>query len=160
MNFNKPKVLLLSIKPCFVQKILDGEKKVELRKVRPQLNPGDYILVYESAPAKILRGWFEVQNIVCAEPSLLWQEVKQDSGLTKREFDLYYENSSLGVGIFIKDKRITALPLHEVRLKWSNFRPPQSFHYLKDDEISLAEELTKYNLSFPDRLMPQLVLKY
>lgn len=160
MSLNKPKVLLLSIKPHFVQKILDGEKKVELRKARPRLNPGDYILVYESAPAKVLRGWFEIQNIVCAKPSLLWKEVKQDSGLTKREFDLYYQNSNFGVGIFIKDKRTTALPLHEVRQKWSNFRPPQSFHYLKDEEICLAEEITKYKLSSTDQSMPQLVLKY
>jgi predicted transcriptional regulator len=160
MNFNKPKVLLLSIKPHFVQKILDGEKRVELRKARPRLNPGDYILIYESAPAKILRGWFEIQNIVCEKPSLLWPKVKKDSGLTKREFDLYYENSSFGVGIFIKDKRTTALPLHEVRQKWSNFRPPQSFHYLKDDEVCLAEEITKYNLSSTNQSMPQLVLTY
>ena len=147
MTSNKPKVLLLSIKPHFVQKILDGKKNVELRKVRPQLNIGDYILVYESAPQKILRGWFEVKSIVCAEPEFLWEKVKQDAGLTKEEFDLYYQKSNFGVGIFMKDRHITALSLDEVRQRWPHFRPPQSFHYLKDNEICLAEEITQYNLS-------------
>lgn len=147
MTSNKPKVLLLSIKPYFVQKILDGEKRVELRKSRPQLNTGDYILVYESAPQKILRGWFEVENIVYAEPESLWEKVKKDAGLTKEEFDLYYQNSNFGVGIFMKDRHITALSLDEVRQHWPHFRPPQSFHYLKENEICLAEEITQYNLS-------------
>ena len=90
----------------------------------------------------------------------MWQIVKQDSGLTKKEFDLYYERSSFGVGIFIQDKHITELPIHEVREKWSHFKPPQSFHYLKDDEITLAEEITKYSLSSSYESMPQLVPKY
>ena len=77
MNLRKPQVLLLSIKPEFVQKILDKQKTIELRKAKPQLNIGDFILVYESSPTKSLVGWFEVQEIIYEETQVLWNVIVQ-----------------------------------------------------------------------------------
>lgn len=159
MKYIKPQVLLLSIKPQFVQKILDGQKTVELRKVKPQLQIGDFILIYESSPTKSLIGWFEVQEIICDEVKTLWKKVKKDAGVTKKEFDTYYEKSIRGVAIRIKDKHRTNLSLDKVRQKWATFRPPQSFHYLKEEEISIAEEITNYSLP-TSKPMPELTLNY
>jgi predicted transcriptional regulator len=146
MTFAKPQVLLLSIKPQFVQKILDGKKTVELRKVKPQLSDGDFILIYESSPTKSLVGWFEVKEIICEKPQVLWKKVKEDAGITKEEFDAYYQKSSFGVAIRIEYRHTAKLSLDTIRQWWANFRPPQSFHYLKEEEISMAEEITKYDL--------------
>ncbi|MBD2395151.1 ASCH domain-containing protein [Cyanobacterium aponinum FACHB-4101] len=146
MNSKKPQVLLLSIKPQFVRKILDGQKTVELRKVKPQLTTGDFILIYESSPSKCLIGWFEVKEIICEKPQILWKKVKNDAGITKEEFNTYYQKSMMGVAIRIKDKHTIKLPLDKIREKWTTFRPPQSFHYLKEKEVSIAEEITNYSL--------------
>ncbi len=78
---------------------------------------------------------------------MLWEKVKKVAGLTKEEFDLYYQNSNFGVGIFMKDRHITALSLDEVRQRWPHFRPPQSFHYLKDNEVCLAGEFSDFCVS-------------
>jgi predicted transcriptional regulator len=146
MRQQTPKVLLLSIKPEYVQRILDGQKTIELRKTRPQIQEGDFILVYASSPKKSLIGWFEVRDIVCDAPKTLWKKVQKEAGVTKQEFDSYYQNSTLGVGICIEFKHDKELSLEEVRQRWSQFRPPQSFHYLKEDEVLLAEEITGYSL--------------
>lgn len=148
MRTTKPQVLLLSIKPQYVEKILDGQKTVELRKVKPQLEIGDFILVYESSPSKSLIGWFEIKEIICEKPKILWKKVKNDAGVTKKEFDTYYQKSDMGVAIRIEDRHTIKkpIPLHTVREKWTKFRPPQSFHYLKEEEISIAEEITNYSL--------------
>lgn len=147
MNSKKPQVLLLSIKPQFVQKILDGQKTVELRKVKPQLTTEDFILIYESSPSKCLIGWFEVKEIIYEKPQTLWKKVKNDAGVTKEEFNTYYQKSMMGVAIRIEDKHTIKIPLDKVREKWTTFRPPQSFHYLKEKEISIAEEITNYSLT-------------
>ena len=40
------KYLFLAIKPEFANKILAKEKTIELRKVRPNIKEGDYIIIY------------------------------------------------------------------------------------------------------------------
>lgn len=146
MRQQNPKVLLLSIKPEYVNKILDGQKTVELRKTRPKIKEGDFILVYASSPQKSLVGWAEVQNIVCDSPKKLWKEVQYSAGITKQEFDSYYQKSRLGIGISIKFNSTQKLSLEKVRERWHQFKPPQSFYYLKEDEVLLAEEITEYSL--------------
>jgi predicted transcriptional regulator len=163
MNLKKPQVLLISIKPEFVQKILDKQKTIELRKARPQLNIGDFILVYESSPTKSLVGWFEVQEIIYEEIQVLWKKVKDDAGVSKKEFDDYYQKSNFGVGIRIKDRFTSKLSLEEIRKTWVRFRPPQSFHYLKEDEIAIAEKITGFNLAKTEsntEFLSQLALNY
>lgn len=163
MTLRKPQVLLLSIKPEFVQKILDKQKTIELRKSKPQLNIGDFILVYESSPTKSLVGWFEVEEIIYEETQVLWRKVKNDAGVSKKEFDDYYQKSNFGVGIRIKDRCTSKLSLEEIRKTWVRFRPPQSFHYLKEDEIAIAEKITGFNLSKTEpnaEPLRQLALNY
>ncbi|MEB3192161.1 MAG: hypothetical protein VKL42_17610, partial [Snowella sp.] len=85
--------------------------------------------------------------------------IKNDAGVTKKEFDTYYHKSNFGVAIRIEDKYTTKIPLDEVRQKWKNFKPPQSFHYLNDEDISIAEEIT--NFSLPKfKSSSQLALNY
>ena len=141
MKQEYPKVLLLSIKPQYVQKILDGQKNIELRKTKPKLEKGDFILVYESSPTKCLRGWFEVQSISCKDPQKLWHNVQDNVGITKEEFDEYYKTSKLAVAIAMKSVYSTKLSLQKIRETWDDFNPPQNFYYLKKDEIILAEKI-------------------
>jgi predicted transcriptional regulator len=49
--------------------IFDGNKRVELRRVRPRhLNEGDLILVYATSPEKALLGVLEVEKVVEMSP--------------------------------------------------------------------------------------------
>ncbi|WP_353259038.1 ASCH domain-containing protein [Prochlorothrix hollandica] len=155
-----PKVLLLSIKPKYVQKILDGYKSIELRKVRPQVQEGDFILMYESSPTKALIGWCKVKNVICENPQALWKTVEARAGVTYTEFNSYYKNSKLGFGIYIDlihtPRKVS---LEDIRKQWRDFRPPQSFYYLKTEEIPLAEQILEHNL--PKRsLLPQFSLAF
>ncbi|MDJ1182338.1 ASCH domain-containing protein [Roseofilum casamattae] len=146
MKQEYPKVLLLSIKPQYVQKILDGQKNIELRKTRPKLKKGDFILVYESSPTKCLRGWFKVQSISCKDPQKLWHKVQDNVGITKAEFDDYYKKSKVAVAIAMKSVYSTKLSLQEVRETWESFKPPQNFYYLKKEEIILAEKIIGFDI--------------
>ena len=56
--------LLLSIHPEYAEKIFDGTKRVELRRVRPRLQNGDLVIVYVSSPVKAVCGAFRVDNVV------------------------------------------------------------------------------------------------
>ena len=133
------KTLLLSIRPKYANKIFSGEKKVELRKVKPQLSQGDTVLIYVSSPVKELQGIFVVEGILEATPEQLWSQVKKIAGVSKQEFDDYYSGSKKGYGIFLKSPQTLGNPisLFDLRKLWKNFHPPQSYRYLSNFELKM-----------------------
>lgn len=138
-------ILLLSIKPEYANKIFEGSKTVELRRVRPRLKEDDIVIVYASCPEKALVGWFEVEKIIEENPNKLWNKVENKAGINRKAFDTYYQGASLGYGIVLKrsfsfDKPIDLAIIKE---QWSEFRPPQSYHYLKPTELYILESLAE-----------------
>ncbi|MBI4320056.1 MAG: ASCH domain-containing protein [Chloroflexi bacterium] len=137
------KVLLLSIHPVYVDRIFEGTKKVELRRIRPEVVSGDWVFVYATSPVRALIGAFEVERVVEALPHNLWDKVQNDAGITRKQFDAYYLGASIGFGIFVSRTWSFPEPLELVRLRQllPNFRPPQAYRYLTDDEAEVFRKL-------------------
>ncbi len=135
---SKEKVLLLSIKPEYANKIFSGEKTVELRRTKPNLKRGDIVAVYVSSPIMALSGQFEVDEVLERKPEKLWSEVGEESGIKKNEFENYYRGAEIGFGIKIKKvvnfKR--PVPLSNLRKTWTGFNPPQIYRYLPQGEYN------------------------
>ncbi len=149
-------ILLLSIKPEYAEKIFSGKKKVELRRVRSRLKMGDLVLVYVSSPTKALVGSFEVDYIsqikieIPADLNVFWEIVQVQAGITHEEFKSYYKGASVCIGIFVKNSKNFASPidLKQLRQKIPEFRPPQSYRYLKENELNILESLMQENTVF------------
>ena len=145
------KTLLLSIRPKYAELIFSGRKTAELRRVRPQLQEGDLVLIYVSAPVKALMGSFKVQRVIHGSPRDLWSEVGKHSGLTKKEFEIYYSGLSLGFAIFASKVWRLEHPIKLSRLKqrWNGFSPPQGFRYvtLRNKSLFTGENTPALNLS-------------
>jgi predicted transcriptional regulator len=124
--------LLVSLKPRFAEMILAGEKTVELRRVRPSIEPGALVVFYASSPVKGVLGTGRVAAIDTSSPSALWERHGSLSGLSRREFSAYFAGSDEAVAIALTDVRRLSkpVPLAELRRRWQGFRPPQSFRYL------------------------------
>ena len=131
-------VLLISIRPQYAEKIFDGSKTVELRRLRPRVSNGDRVVVYASTPVKAVIGDFTVDRVVESSPSKLWQEAKYDCGLTKEEFDNYFKGTRTAFGIYIRKvkKKRKPVPLFSLRNECPGFHPPQGYRYLKESRMS------------------------
>lgn len=142
-------ILLLSIKPEYANKIFEGSKTVELRRVRPRLKEDDIVIVYASCPEKAIVGWFEVEKIIEEHPNKLWNKVENEAGIDRKAFDTYYQGASLGYGIFFKKifRFKPPIYLEIIKEQWSEFRPPQSYHYLKPSEVHILESLAECRIS-------------
>ncbi|MBN73820.1 MAG: hypothetical protein CME32_31575 [Gimesia sp.] len=129
-------MLFLSIKPKYVKKILDGEKRVELRRRKPRSVPGDWIAIYATIPSKSLVAVAQISEIKVSSPQLLWGRVKHDAGVEKHEYDEYFQGANQAVGIVIIQPKMLfrPLPLDELRVMWPQFNPPQGFLYLSDQQ--------------------------
>ncbi|WP_416671339.1 ASCH domain-containing protein [Egbenema bharatensis] len=143
------RILLLSIRPEYADKIFRGIKKVELRRTRPRLCGGDLVIVYASSPRKALIGVFEVQRVIQKPLEDLWEEVQEKAGISYQDFCSYYEGVSIGCGIFLSKACYFHEPvnLERLRQEWDNFRPPQSYRYLTPNEVNIVETIADFDVS-------------
>ena len=134
----KREALVLSIKPQYACKIFSGEKLIELRKIRPSLQDGDKVFVYVSSPVMKMMGLFVVSDVISDSPYKLWKKVGSLSGISKNEFNNYYDGSKIGYGIKIKNVSLFRSPISLTNLKslLPGFRPPQCYRYLDSNEFA------------------------
>jgi len=126
------KILLLSIRPHYAEKIFSGEKTVELRRTKPRLESGDLVLVYTSSPRCALTGAFLVANVVSGTPEQIWRKCRAKAQIDHAAFAKYYEGATIGYAIGIEcawafDQQVT---LPELRRRMKGFHPPQIYQYL------------------------------
>lgn len=144
-----PTILMLSIKQEYANMIFEGDKQVELRRVRPRhLENGDLILVYVTSPEQALVGVLEVEKVIEMSLDELWKTVKDKAGITHETFTKYYRNSATGFGIFLKNRFSFESPikLEQLRKEWSNFRPPQCYYYLKAEEFNIIQSISNSDI--------------
>lgn len=131
--------VLVSIRPTYVEKILRGEKTVELRRRFPQISAiGGTLWIYSTNPVKAIVGLAKIKDVLLLPLSQIWEEYRAESGINRTEFDLYFASLEKGYVIVLED--VTAFEHHvsaaELRAELG-FVPPQSFRYIDDDYLSI-----------------------
>ncbi len=121
------KVLLLSIKPEYVESILSGEKKYEYRRRLAKIN-SEIMLIYSTYPVMKVVAEVKIIRTLEAAPTALWENTKQSAGISRKKFREYFKGQKkayayeLGeVNIFREPKELSQ---YEISM------PPQSFLYV------------------------------
>lgn len=122
--------VLLSIKPEYAFKILNGEKRYEFRKVIFKNKNVSKIVIYATKPVGKIIGEFDVSEIIHGEPSHIWKSTKKHSGITHKFFAEYFNGKKTAFAIGVKNPCIYHKPL-----ELSDILPkgiaPQSFCYIR-----------------------------
>ncbi len=84
------KAILLPIKKEYVGLILEGKKKFEYRK-RLCKQDISRIIIYETAPTKLVVGEAIVEEMIVSSKDELWERTKQFSGTSKEFYDWYFK---------------------------------------------------------------------
>jgi predicted transcriptional regulator len=132
MNGAYRKAILMSIRPKYAEKIFNGTKTIELRRVKPKhIQSGDLVFVYVSSPVKSLVGAFGVSKVIEAPILDLWSIVEHEAGISQVEFENYYQKAESGVAIYISNVWLLPKPIELADLKRyaKGFHPPQSYRY-------------------------------
>jgi len=126
------KVLFISIKPRYAAMIFSGIKTVELRRTEPRVGKGDKMIVYVSSPTKEVTGECTVSEVEKDTPAKLWRRVRNKAGVTKEEFDDYFDGASQAIAIHVHKPKMFGNPvcLGTLRQDFS-IQPPQSFRYVE-----------------------------
>lgn len=133
------RALLVSIKPIYADLLLSGAKTVELRRVRPSVEPSSLVLLYASSPTMEMVATASVRAIETDAVNTIWTRYGDATGLDRPTYDRYFLGSDNAVAIELADVRPLRrrVPLAELRQRMSRFRPPQSFCYLPGAEAAI-----------------------
>jgi predicted transcriptional regulator len=125
------KVLVVSIKPEFAEKIFNGTKSIELRKSTPDVSSGDMMVIYCTDPVKAVLGICLVKEVLKLTPSQMWKKYSQKLGIDQKRYKEYYENSNVAVGIVLTSicKLEKNVSLTAIKKMFPFFQPPQTFRY-------------------------------
>lgn len=130
------KYLFISVKPEFAEKILTKEKSIELRKIKPHVEVGDYLIIYASFPVKSVVGFGVIKEIIEVSPEKMWNDFSKCLGIDKERFDSYYGGKEKAIGIEIEGiKKVRPIQLVDLRKIDPNFHPPQIYRYVSNSDI-------------------------
>jgi type I restriction enzyme S subunit len=120
--------VLLSIKPKYVEKIIEREKRFEFRKSYFKEDV-DRVYIYSSAPYQEIIGYFKVGKVYIDTPEKVWRRCGKQGSISRQDFFEYFKGKDTAVGIEIDE-----VVLFEQAIKPYNilpkFVPPQSYYYL------------------------------
>lgn len=122
------KALLLSIKPEYVEKILQGEKKFEYRK-RLAKEEVSYIYIYSTAPSMKVVASVHVEGRLSDSPTALWEKTKAAAGISRTKFRDYFRGCKTAYAY-----ELGKVEVFESSKKLSDFgiaAAPQSFVYIE-----------------------------
>lgn len=125
--------IVMSVQPRFVGRLLEGSKTVELRRVRPTATIGQDVLIYSSSPTRALLASAVVAGIDADLPDVLWSRVREAAGVSEEEYRTYFAGAERAVAIRLTRLHAFDRPimLHELRVRWPWFRPPQSYCFVR-----------------------------
>lgn len=122
--------IILSIKPEYSSRIFNGTKKYEFRKHLAKKDISK-IIVYSSSPEKRIIGEVKVIGTLSLKPSMLWEIVKNDAGISREKYREYFRNCKNAYAYVLGEFVKYDIPktLSEFGIKY----PPQSFMYIDED---------------------------
>ena len=128
------RALLLSIQPKYVDLILAGTKRVELRRSWPSNDIG-VVVIYSSAPIQKLVGVAFVDRIEECDLEHLWILADANGGgVTYEELKAYVKGKKTAFGVMIDRVKVAETP-GDPKTLFANFTPPHSFLYSEPSDF-------------------------
>ena len=146
MQTNPTGTYLISVRPTWADAFFLGRnpKTIELRKgcFGASLKPGDSIVIYATMPVAELLGIVRIVKREILPIARLWNESQQGqlARVSRTQFDDYYRNQELGIGIWVGAAKLLPSPitLSRLRQNWGNrWQPPQQIQQLSDDQMAV-----------------------
>ena len=131
-------MLLIAIKPCFANAILEGKKIYEFRRRLPKEDV-DTVLLYASSPVRRVVGYAHVDGTLTMPLTVLWERTKDGAGITKEYFEKYFANKKSGSALILSSpvKLLHPLELEDIGVK----KAPQSFMYVEEKVLEVIKNL-------------------
>ncbi len=143
MSATEPKkTVLFSIRPVYVEKILAGQKTVELRRRFPEAGmSGCTALIYSTSPVKAVVGSAQIRDVLRLPLSVLWNDHGGAACIAKDDFREYFSGQGHGFAIILTGAKTLKSQLTASDLEAEfGIVPPQSYRYLTEECVALLND--------------------
>jgi predicted transcriptional regulator len=104
---------VLSIRPTYIERILEGRKTIELRRRFPTvIGRAAVVLLYSTSPVQAIVGSARLQEVSQRSLRHLWREFGTAAAVTRSEFDAYFSGTEQGCALRLTDVRAFVSPIH------------------------------------------------
>lgn len=128
--------IVISINPEYVERILNGTKKYEYRKLLAK--DVSLLIIYSTSPVMTIVGEVKVLGQLEMAPSILWEKTKKEAGISRKKYREYFKGRKKACAYILgevtkyeKGKKLSDIGINYV---------PQSFIYLKPEQYELLKE--------------------
>jgi len=130
-------VVLISIKPKYVDLIMAGKKRYELRRGGSTVQAGDTLLLYSTSPEKAVVATCDVKRTLSDTPSRIRRTVNSGAGIGEKEYAQYFKGASRATAFELgRIKSLSVRPsLKDLKKLWGNPKVPRSYRFLSDKEV-------------------------
>lgn len=133
--------VLISVHPFYAAEIAAGRKQVEFRR-RWSNQPTDVLVVYATSPVKAIVAVVEVAEVRRTSCSQLWEICKSLGGaITRARLREYMHGLDQGVALLLGRLVLPKRSISPQEVFGSNFVPPQSYRYLRAEEVDSLMEI-------------------
>jgi len=117
------------IKPVYIEKILKGEKRYELRRRLPRIKV-EYVFLYATTPVCKVVGYAKVGDTFDEIKESLWQRIAAQAGVDESVYLSYFDGKENACALELLDVYRFLEPFHPNEIE-DSFVVPQSFRYLE-----------------------------
>jgi len=137
----KGRVALISINPEYAMKIISGEKRLEFRRSWTTA-PVDMLAIYATSPVKRIVAVTEVKEVFSGSRTYIWNLSRtMGGGISRRKLFGYLQGKTKATAIELAAIKPINGGVDPRKLFGGNFRPPQSFRYLTEEEYLKLDNL-------------------
>lgn len=129
--FRRHRDVVLSIRPHYSSKIIEGSKTIELRRRFPLSAPrGTIAYIYSTSPVQAIVGRAEIADVLKLPLPQIWKQYGKSASIKRPDFDSYFSGLEQGFALKFANARPfpRPIPLPELRDRFG-FEPPQSYLY-------------------------------
>ena len=135
------RIALLSIYPEFVERIFDGSKTIELRRI-PLPDELAHVIVYATSPVMRIVGYFDVAKVVHDTPAKIWNQYREVLGIDRKRYFKYYESRDIATGILVQKTHQLPTP-RKLSFLSKSLTPPQSIQYLPESALGRLQSVSR-----------------
>jgi predicted transcriptional regulator len=122
-----------------VERILSGEKRFEFRRAWATV-PVDLLVIYATSPIQRIVAIAEIGRVIRASKSRLWEIARERGpGISRSELFAYLDGKTQGIALELVRNVGVVKAIDPRRVFGRQFAPPQSFRYLRQDELDLLK---------------------
>lgn len=130
------RVALMSVHPKYAEALLDGSKKVELRK-SSIASDISHILIYATSPVKKVLGFVKTKHIEHGSPHGIWEAHKMHAGIPRSAYRAYFRGHRRATAIHVASPQRLPKPLPLSAIE-EGLTAPQSWRYLSPEAVQRA----------------------